>query len=83
MVKETGGGIGAQLRKLCGLTRPTQTVEMVLLDLEQGGFFNFKNAISDGEAGGAEPVINEDSIRRLVRDYKAGKLSLEPPMSKR
>ena len=37
VVTETGGGVGAQLRKVCGLGRPTASPEMVLLDLGQGG----------------------------------------------
>lgn len=75
VVTETGGGIGAQLRKLCGLGRPSASPEMVFLDLGEGGYVNFKNA-DDADAGG---VVDEASIRRLVGDYKAGKLSLESP----
>lgn len=77
VVRETGGGVGAQLRKLCGLGRPTATAEMVLLDLEQGGFVNFKNTCPGGGAGVEE--VNEASIRQLVADFVAGKLSLESP----
>ena len=72
-VTETGGGIGAQLRKLCGLGRPGAAPEMVLLDLGDGGFVNYKNT----EVASQE--VGEASIRQLVADYVAGKLALEEP----
>lgn len=72
-VTETGGGIGAQLRKLCGLGRPGATPEMVLLDLGEGGYVNYKNT----EVASQE--VGEASIRQLVADYVAGKLALEAP----
>lgn len=72
-VTETGGGIGAQLRKLCGLGRPGVTPEMVLLDLGEGGYVNYKNT------GVAAQDVGETSIRQLVADFVAGKLSLEAP----
>jgi len=65
-VTETGGGLGGQLRKVCGLGRPTAAPEMVLLDLGEGGFVK--------HAGGE---VDEKAIRTVVADYQAGKLALE------
>ena len=67
-VTETGGGIGAQLRKLCGLQRPSAAPEMVLLDLAEGGFVKYT-----GE------TVDEAAMRQLLGDYRAGKLALESP----
>mmetsp|Transcript_28904 Transcript_28904/g.71348 ORF Transcript_28904/g.71348 Transcript_28904/m.71348 type:complete len:204 (-) Transcript_28904:273-884(-) len=67
-VTETGGGIGGQLRKLCGMGRPTARPEMVLLDLGEGGYVRHT-------AGGGE--VTQAAMRTLVTEYKEGKLELE------
>lgn len=68
-VTETGGGIGAQLRKLCGLGRAVSGVpQAVLLDLGVGGYVKLESA-----------DVTKDTIATLLREYRAGKLELQSP----
>ena len=65
----SGGGIGAQLRKLCGLGRAVSGVpQAVLLDLGVGGYVKLESA-----------DVTKDTIATLLREYRAGKLELQSP----
>ena len=68
-VTETGGGIGAQLRKLCGLGRAASGVpQLVLLDLGVGRYVKLESK-----------DVTKDAIATLLADYRAGKLELQSP----
>lgn len=67
-VTETGGGIGAQIRKLAGLGRAGAKPQLCIVDCPESG------AVMP--PGGAE--VNEASIRTLVQDFRAGKLLHKP-----
>ena len=72
-VTETGGGIGAQLRKLCGLGRAASGVpQLVLLDLGVGGYVKLESK-----------DVTKDAIATLLADYRAGKLELQSPNAAR
>ena len=64
-VTETGGGIGAQIRKMLKLGRPGAKPQMVLLDIVNGGY-----------AKPAAEEVSAETIATLVGDFTAGKLEL-------
>ena len=67
------GGIGAQLRKLCGLGRAASGVpQLVLLDLGVGGYVKLESK-----------DVTKDAIATLLADYRAGKLELQSPNAAR
>ena len=64
-VTETGGGIGAQIRKMLKLGRPGAKPQMVLLDIANGGYVK-----------PAAEEVSAETIATLVGDFTAGKLEL-------
>ena len=63
-VTESGGGIGAQIRKMAKLGKAGPKAQMVLLDIAEGGFVKHEGA------------VDEAAIETLANDYKQGKLEL-------
>ena len=64
-VTETGGGIGAQIRKMLKLGRPGAKPQMMLLDIANGGYVK-----------PAAEEVSAETIATLVGDFTAGKLEL-------